>query len=53
MKYDTLASKEAIKKVMEAVKPRGISPEFLNTKEGALNRLKKLIPDGAEVMTGW
>ena len=53
MKYDTLASKEAIKKVMDAVKPRGINPELANTKEDALDRLKKLIPDGAEVMTGW
>lgn len=52
MKYDTLASKEAIKKVMDAVKPRGINPELVNTKEDALNTLKKLIPDGAEVMTG-
>ncbi|MFA4935528.1 MAG: lactate utilization protein [Candidatus Methanoperedens sp.] len=52
MKYDTLAAKEAIKKVMDAVKPRGINPELANTKEDALNRLKKLIPDGAEIMTG-
>lgn len=52
MKYDRLAAKEAIKKVMDAVKPRGINPELVNTKEDALNRLKKLIPDGAEVMMG-
>lgn len=52
MRYDTLASKDAIKKVMDAVKPRGINPELVNTKEDALNRLKKLIPDGAEIMTG-
>lgn len=52
MKYDTLASKESIKKVMEAVRQRGIAPEFVNTKEEALRRLKELIPSGAEVMTG-
>jgi L-lactate utilization protein LutB len=52
MKYDTLASKEAVNKVMEVVKHRGINPEFVNTKEEALQRLKKLIPPGAEVMTG-
>jgi len=52
MKYDTLASKELVKKVMEAVKPRGISPEFVNTKEDALERLTELIPSGAEVNTG-
>jgi L-lactate utilization protein LutC len=52
MKYDTLASKESVKKVMEAVKSHSITPEFVNTKEEALQRLKKLIPSGAEVMTG-
>lgn len=52
MKYDTLAPEKAVKKVMEAVKPRGIRPEFVHTKEDALKRLKELIPSGAEVMTG-
>ncbi len=52
MKYDTLASKETVEKTMKALKPRGISAEFVNRKEDALNRLKKLIPPGAEVMTG-
>lgn len=51
MKYDTLASKEIIEKTMKALKPRGINPEFVNTKEDALNRLKQLIPPGVEVMT--
>lgn len=52
MKYDTLASKETVEKTMKALKPRGINAEFVNKKEDALNRLKKLIPPGAEVMTG-
>jgi L-lactate utilization protein LutB len=52
MRYDTLASKDAVKKVIEAVKRRGINPEFVNTKEDALQRLNKLIAPGAEVMTG-
>ncbi len=52
MKYDTLASKETVEKTMKALKPRGINTEFVNKKEDALNRLKKLIPPGAEVMTG-
>ncbi len=52
MKYDTLASKESVEKVIEVVKPRGINPEFVNTKAETLQRLKKLIPSGAEVMTG-
>ncbi len=52
MKYDILASKETVEKTMKALKPRGINTEFVNKKEDALNRLKKLIPPGAEVMTG-
>ncbi|HEY9206604.1 MAG TPA: lactate utilization protein [Candidatus Methanoperedens sp.] len=52
MKYDTLASKETVEKTMNALKPRGINAEFVNKKEDALNRLKNLIPKGAEVMTG-
>ncbi len=52
MKYDNLASKESVEKVIVVVKPRGINPELVNTKEEALQRLKKLIPSGAEVMTG-
>ncbi len=52
MKYDTLASKDAIKKVMNAVKQRGITPMLVNTKEDALKKLHELIPGGAEIMTG-
>ncbi len=52
MKYDTLASKSAIKKVLDAVKQRGITPELVDTKEDALRRLQGLMPSGAEVMTG-
>ena len=51
MKYNTLASKSVIKKVMDAVKQRGITPELVDTKEDALRRLQGLIPHGAEVMT--
>jgi len=51
MKYDILASKEIVEKTMKALKPRGINAEFVNTKKDALNRLKELIPPGAEVMT--
>jgi hypothetical protein len=51
MKYDTLASKGTVDKTMGALKPRGINPELVNTKEDALNRLKQLIPPGVEVMT--
>lgn len=52
MKYDTLASKESIKKATESLKSRNITVEFVNTKEEALNRINELIPPGKEVMTG-
>lgn len=51
MKFDVLASKETVEKTIKALKPRGINAEFVNKKEDALNRLKKLIPPNAEVMT--
>jgi|SRR5450759_2228529 L-lactate utilization protein LutB len=51
MKYDALTSKETVEKTMKALKPRGINPEFVSTKEDALSRLKQLIPSGAEMMT--
>ncbi len=52
MKYDSMASKNAIKKVMDTVKQRGITPELVETGKDALKRLQELIPGGAEVMTG-
>lgn len=51
MKFDVLASKETVEKTIKALKPRGINAEFVNKKEDALNRLIKLIPPNAEVMT--
>ena len=50
--YDTLASRIIVEKTMEALKTRGINPEFVETKEDALDRLKELIPAGSEIMTG-
>lgn len=52
MQYDKLPSEEIVRKTMEAVKQRGVSTEFVQTKEDALNRLKEFIPAGAEIMTG-
>jgi L-lactate utilization protein LutC len=52
MKYDILASKTIVEKTMDALKTRGINPEFIETKEDALDRLKELIPAGSEIMTG-
>ncbi|NWG08763.1 MAG: lactate utilization protein [Nitrososphaerales archaeon] len=52
MGYDKLPPKEIVEKTMESIKRRGISVDFVNTKEDALKRLKELIPAGAEIMTG-
>lgn len=52
MKFDILASKSIVEKTIEALKKRGINPEFVETKNDALNRLIELIPKGAEIMTG-
>jgi L-lactate utilization protein LutB len=52
MDYDKLPTKEIIEKTIEAVKLRGISVEFVNTKQDAFNRVKELIPSGSEIMTG-
>jgi len=52
MKYDILASKEVIKRAMEALKTRNVIVDLVNTKEEALGKINKLIPSGKEVMTG-
>jgi len=52
MKYDTLASKELVKRTMEALKTRNVNAELVDTKEEALTKINALIPPGKEVMTG-
>lgn len=52
MRYDILASKDIVEKTITALKARNINAELVNKKEDALARLKKLILQGSEVMTG-
>ena len=52
MKYETLASKDVVKRTMEALKTRNVNAELVNTKEEALTKINALIPPGKEVMTG-
>ncbi len=52
MKYGELASKELIDKVIASLKERNHLPEFVETREEALELIKKLIPTGASVMNG-
>lgn len=51
MKFDVLASKEIVKKTIESLKARNINAELVNSKEEALKRINKLIPQGKVVMT--
>ena len=51
-KHEALASKESVNKAKKELEKRGIKVEFINTKEGALKRLKELIPKNSEVMIG-
>ena len=44
MKYDILASKEAINRTMGSLKTRNINVELVATKEDALQKINKIIP---------
>lgn len=52
MTYDTIPSAEVIEKTIVAVGARNVSVHLVETKAEALEKVKSLIPDGAEVMTG-
>ena len=52
MDYNILAANEVILKTMAVLKERNISAQFVNNKSEALEAVKKLLPDGAEIMTG-
>ncbi|MCX6716948.1 MAG: lactate utilization protein [Candidatus Taylorbacteria bacterium] len=52
MDYKTPAKMPSIRKTMESLMARNINAIYVKTKEEALEKVKSLIPDGAEVMTG-
>lgn len=52
MNYEHIASDSTIEKVVEALKARNIHAIVVDTKEEALEEIKKLIPKGAQVMNG-
>ena len=47
-----LADQAVVRNTGAALEGRGFQIEFLNSKQEALERLKNLIPSGADVMTG-
>jgi hypothetical protein len=52
MSYTTLATPESVQRTMEAVMPRGVTAELVESKEAALAKLQTLIPPGAALTTG-
>lgn len=52
MDYTSISPGEVVAKVAEALKARNITPIIVDTKEEALEEIKKLIPQGASVMNG-
>lgn len=51
-KWKNIPSDEVISTTVENMRQRGFNPEVVATKTEALNRIKALIPQGGEVMTG-
>jgi L-lactate utilization protein LutC len=52
MDYNILAVNEVILKTIATLSGRNISAQLVNNKAEALEAVKKLLPDGAEIMTG-
>lgn len=52
MQYDTLASDEALTKIVPALAARGVNAEIFENSAAALEKIKALIPAGASVMSG-
>jgi L-lactate utilization protein LutC len=52
MEFNSLPTKERIKKVLEAVNSRAVKAQLVETREEALEKVKSMIPGGADVMTG-
>lgn len=52
MAYDTLASEDSIQKVLSALPARNLEGHLVANKAEALEKVRSLIPEGAEVMTG-
>lgn len=52
MNYSDLADQATIEKTLNGLKSRNVQAEFVQTAAEAVEAIKKLIPDGASVMTG-
>jgi L-lactate utilization protein LutC len=52
MNYEILPAGDVVGRTMAALKERNISAQFVNDKKEALEAVKKLLPNEAEIMTG-
>jgi L-lactate utilization protein LutC len=52
MTYDNIPTEEVVTKTMEALKANGFMPQYVATKEEALEVIRDLIPAGETVMSG-
>lgn len=52
MDYNKLQSDVTVQKVIAALPARGITPHLVSTKEEALEKVRSLLPEGAELTTG-
>lgn len=52
MSYDSLPDQQIIDQTLQGLGSRNIKAYFVQTKAQALEKVKSLIPDGQEVMTG-
>jgi len=51
-KWTTIPKDATVQATMEAMEKRGFNVVLVDTKEDAFEKLKEIIPDGVEVMTG-
>ncbi|MBI3443354.1 lactate utilization protein [Candidatus Woesebacteria bacterium] len=52
MKYNELASKALVERVVKALKEKGYGAVIVTKASEALSKIKEIIPDGASVMNG-
>ncbi len=52
MDWNRIPDEATIQKTIRGLEERNFNPEIISDRNAAFNRLKELIPDGADVMTG-
>ena len=52
MKYDELATREAVERTIKGLEERNVEAIFVENGKEALEKIKELIPEGVSVMNG-